>query len=53
MSIKTLLLCLVFVLTWKEFVAIFTQQRSAIVKIAVMNKTLVKANILTVIFYSD
>ena len=53
MSIKILKLCLVFVLTFKEFVAIFGQQRGAIVKIAVITITLVKRNISTITFCSD
>ena len=41
------------VLTFKEFAAIFTLQRSTIVKIAVKNKTFVKTNNSTVTFCSD
>ena len=41
MSIKILQLCLVLVLTFKKFVAIFTYD-----KVAVINKTLVKTKTL-------
>ena len=41
MSIKILQLCLAVILTFKEFAAIYTYQRRAIVKIAVINKILV------------
>ena len=48
MSIKTLQLCLVLVPTFTEFVEF--SLLSAIVKIAVTNKTLVEGNISTVTF---
>ena len=52
-SIKILQLCWILVSTFKELVAIFTRQRNAIVKIAVINKTFVETYISTVSFSSN